>query len=303
LKKTRLKEYKHMCGDAKRANFLKKATPLQMALNKMRAELDEYMRDKEQVSQIIEQKDSVAFRIPQDFSPELFSMEGVYWDSVEQSIKTMTLGEWRSTVAHKLRSMFLVGGNEAGKSSLMRAMAKLFCVRTGLDEFAFLKKLDPVGLMTKSGVVSTMACWIFTDFIMKSLRDEWLDDESVKALIDPSEPGSYPARYHVAQLPKHRARMFAVNAGKNLDGSVDFGDWFAKQPHCIPLALLARGDEEELCKLPDEQQAIARRTVIFKIKDRAQIGLKTAKAKQCLEDELELEMQREKEFEENAGEQ
>ena len=208
----------------------------------------------------------------------------------------MTLGEWRETIQHKLRSMFIIGGNETGQSSLMRALAKLFCVRANRSEYAFLKALDPVGLMTRSGEVSTMACFVFTDFMMRSLKDECLQEESIKALLDPGEPASYPARYHVAQLPKHRPRMFAVNAGKDINGETDFGWWFNQQMYCEPLTALARGDRRELSTMSDAQQAVARRTVVFCISNRDQIGLKTASGVQSLEQDFKVELAREREY-------
>ncbi|CAE8698190.1 unnamed protein product [Polarella glacialis] len=294
LKLVRMSEYLIMCANAKRAKFLKKVSPLQMSLIKMREEIDRFMKAKEQCSMSIQHMDSVHYRLTRDFSPTLLTMEGVYWSSITQTIETTTLGDWKDKTGHKMRSMFLVGGNEAGKSSLMLAMAKMFCVRLGLDEFVFLKKLDPVGMMTLTGQVGSMSSFIFTDFVMKSQNDQIMNAESVKALIDPWETGSYPARYHVAQLPLQRARMFAVNAGLNEDKTIDFGSWFDNQMYCEPLAALARGDEEALRNMADDEQAIARRTVIFKIHNREQIGLVVTSAKKELEDTLELELERER---------
>jgi len=61
--------------------------------------------------------------------------------------------------------------------------------------------------------------------------------------------------------------------------------------------MLARGFGDKLKDLPDSEQAIARRTVIFRIVDRAQIGLNVKHAAASLEEELRLEMVREEEHE------
>ena len=295
LQKVRLAEYKLMCGDAKRAKFLKACSPLQQAIITMRSELDDYMKAKEQTSTILELASGVEYHLPRDFNPNVGTLlVGTFWSSISQSIQTMSLDQWRNTTEHKLRSMFLVGGNEAGKSSLLRALARNFCIRSGLETYAFLKKLDPAGLLTRSGEINVCSSFIFTDFEMRSLRDDSLDEESVKALLDTSEPGGYPARYHVATLPKNKPRMFAVNAGIS-EGTVDYGWWFAQQPHCYPLALLARGDEEGLRESADAEQAIARRTVIFRLVDRSHIGLRTQNAQQSLQAELDAELKREQE--------
>jgi hypothetical protein len=294
LSSVKMNEYLIMCANAKRAKFLKKVSPLQMSLTKMREEIDRFMKAKEQCSMSIKHMDSVHYHLTRDFSPTLLTMEGVYWSSINGAIETTTLGDWKDTTGHKLRSMFLVGGNEAGKSSLMLAMAKMFCIRTGLDEFVFLKKLDPVGMLTLTGQVGTMSSFIFTDFVMKSQNDQAMNAESVKALIDPWESASYPARYHVAQLPEQRARMFAVNSGLNEDKTVDFGSWFDDQMNCEPLAALARGDTAALLAMEDGEQAVARRTVIFKIHSREQIGLVITTAKQQLQGSLDAELAREK---------
>eukprot|EP00969_Alexandrium_andersonii_P044663 1959753-Alexandrium_andersonii.AAC.1 len=75
-------------------------------------------------------------------------------------------------------------------------------------------------------------------------------------------------------MPKHRPRMFAANAGKDTEHRVDFGWWFDFQPGCGPLAALARGDGRALERTADAEQAVARRAVIFRITDRAQIGFR-----------------------------
>ncbi len=71
IQKVRLAEYMMMCGDAKRAKFLKKTTPLQQALITRRSELDDYIKAKEQTSAIFELASGVEFRLPGDFNPEV----------------------------------------------------------------------------------------------------------------------------------------------------------------------------------------------------------------------------------------
>ena len=48
----------------------------------------------------------------------------------------------------------------------------------------------------------------------------------MKAFLDVEAECSYNARYHHARLPAGVPRIFSQSAGKNLDGTPNYGWWF-----------------------------------------------------------------------------
>ncbi len=77
--------------------------------------------------------------------------------------------------------------------------------------------------------------------------------------------GSYPARYHVANLSRLVPRLAALNAGKDYAGNVDYGALF-RQSGLEGLAALACRDQAYFDRSPPQQQvAIARRSLVLTV--------------------------------------
>ena len=129
---------------------------------------------------------------------------------------------------------------------------------SGKDVYLFWKSIDPLGTLSKAGIVSALGAMAITDFDCQSLMQTQLTDEGLKSLVDVQEGGDCPARHFRAILPRKRPRLFAVQGGE--DG--DPGSWFERN-HLFGLAMLARGQFEELSKLSQDQQAMCRHAVLF----------------------------------------
>ena len=95
-----------------------------------------------------------------------------------------------------------MGRSEDGKSTLMEALAKMFCIRAKLQTFVLSKGLDPLGLLTRSREVKHMGAFCFHDFTLTTNRCEQLGEEAIKGLLQSEEAASCPACYHEAVLPE-----------------------------------------------------------------------------------------------------
>ena len=291
LKGISWKEYMSRKAGAKIAKKFGNPTPLQMSILTYPDEIGDFMRAKEKLSGIVFDARDVTISYPDSFSSTIGDLKGVIWDDDDLKIKEVSLNTYLTTKMHKMRMLFLVGRNGSGKSSLLQALCKRFCIGAQKATFVFSKGLDPLGLMTKTGQMDDHACFAFTDFEFKSQKDTPLTFEEIKGLVDTNEPANYAARWSDAVLPRWRVRAAAVNAGLDDDGSVDYGQWFAGN-RAMPLAFLARGQEAIIKGLPDTEQALARRVFIIRIAAKSDIGLNVESMAQELDDLVDEELKR-----------
>ena len=156
------------------------------------------------------------------------------------------------------KSAFLIGSPGAGKSTCLHVCARTWTITAGKDIYLFGKSIDPPGTLSKAGIVSAFGAMVITDFDCQSLMQTQLTDEGLKSLVDVQEGGHCPARHFRAILPRKQPRLFAAQGGQ--DG--DPGSWFERN-RLFGLAVVARGQFEELAKLPQDQQAMCRRAVFF----------------------------------------
>jgi hypothetical protein len=142
------------------------------------------------------------------------------------------------------------------------SLAKDFAIRKRKDIVVNTKALDPLGLMTRSGDIARVGAFVFSDTPLRTLMNEVLDCEAVKALLDIREVCALPARYHQAILPAGHARLFSANSGVDNGGNVDHGAYFAAygQP---ALANMARKDLARVLAMSDDERATCRRVIIF----------------------------------------
>ena len=155
-----------------------------------------------------------------------------------------------------------MGKQGGGKSSIAQALARKCARRYNRSKILFSKSFDPLGELTRSGLVKQIGGFVFSDFIWVSLMNTRLIDEDIMAILDVAEPASFKCRYHVGVMEKRVPRFFCVNAGKNYDGTMDHGNWFDMEGLPV-LGSMARGDD--LSKFTDKELAMARRVVIFPI--------------------------------------
>ena len=92
-----------------------------------------------------------------------------------------------ATSLHLNKSAFLIGSAGAGKNTLLRMLARRFCLGQKKESFIFTKHLDPVGVLTQAGMTSDIECFCATDFDPVSQNNVPLSAENWKSVTDPEE--------------------------------------------------------------------------------------------------------------------
>jgi hypothetical protein len=265
-------ELRGLTANAKHAQRYGSPTAFQKALMLYKEDIAAFFRDQQIVSSLCVGLDEVLLRYPGDFARDLGAMMGWTYDSASGVIVDVSFHDYY-TRQYLDKSAFFIGANGAGKTALCCAIAKDFTIRKRKNVFVHAKGLDPLGSMTRSGDMSSIGAFVFSDAPLMTLMNDVLSDEAVKSLVDVRETCSFPARYHTAVLPARHARIFSANCGLSVTGLPDPGFYFQtyRQP---ALALLARRDVGAIRRLSDDQQAIVRRVIIF-VPQPAQIGVRT----------------------------
>ena len=181
------------------------------------------------------------------------------WDPNTKECPEMTMDVWANSPAHLNQSALLVGAAAAGKTQIIHALGKTYCIRYELPLYCYAKALDPFGVLTRSGTTGQSAFFGWSDFDMTTLRNDGLSKEELKSVFDAQEGGSHRARYHVATYPRKTAKAFGINATTKDCAEIFQGmglDMFA---------YLMLKDKKKLAQLSATDQAIARRVVIFPI--------------------------------------
>ena len=130
---------------------------------------------------------------------------------------------------------------------------------------------------------------------MKSCNNVPLDIESMKnVLAVDDEASSYPARYHVAVLPRYKPRMFSVNTSLNNEGEINYGHWFDMNGLDF-VGMLARREQQNIQAAGDEAVSFVRRAIIF-FPTRELIGLNRANIEAAMQEEISIELEREKAY-------
>lgn len=195
----------------------------------------------------------------------LHKMEVVYWDPPLKQFHKTTLMSWLDDLC-ETHSLLLVGKPGAGKSKLLHMLAWELCVgKEGCSEYVYTKSLDPLGVLSHSGVLRRAGCLVITDCSLSVGRNTKLDDEELKSLLDVVEGGGLQScRYRTATIDAGLPRIIATNMG---DSTTDHGAWFDKhgQPgighlvknlHDLPLATRIIGS------MGDDAVAAVRRVAV-----------------------------------------
>ena len=161
-------------------------------------------------------------------------MVGKTWDVTTEQVVEYTLAEVLDNGMYLSHTLFFVGKAGRGKSQLLHALGREVtnrrtAVDPSMDRYAFAKTLDPFGLLTKHGTISSIACFCLTDLDLVSRIKERLTMEEVKGLFKAEEAGTIPARYHVATFPEFVPMFVAVNTGVTNGSQIDYTTWFNSQ--------------------------------------------------------------------------
>ena len=295
LSKLSLGSFHAFVANSKIAQKQGKASPLQQSVLVIQRELGQWLEWSEKSScTIFDIKEGPVY--PKGFLKEHSSLMG--YQIVPGSKKpvqiSLTDHVYSSSCIHK--SAFFVGKQGGGKSSIAQALARL---RYGREKILFSKTFDPVGELTRSGLVKQIGAFVFSDFCWTSLMNTRLIDEDIMAILDVAEPASFKCRYHVGVMEKEVPRFFCVNAGRKPDGSMDHGAWFDDDLLMV-LGALARG--EDLSAFTDKELAMARRVIIFPITTDDDIALDVKAESAKKEDDFEQLLQAERIYREQLDE-
>jgi hypothetical protein len=262
------KDLQSWLGNAKIAAKGKKATSMQKAALASQAELKDRVKINEIGNQMLKKVGSQAFQFPSSFKSFVPKLKGLWFDVRTNTIKTMTLYEcFFGSDMHLRNWVVIIGLNGRGKSQLVMALCSKLAETYESEIFCFGKHLDPLGCTTRCHAILGVGCFGFTDMNLVSLKDNVeLDFEEKKGLAKVDEDATYKARYYPATLPAGVPRILAVNVGQLADGSPKYSAWFERQS-LLGCAALANENLEELLKCSDDQQAVARNTVVFKVSD------------------------------------
>lgn len=263
-------------ADSKIAKKQKQATTLQESVLTISHELVKWIECCQKLSSVIfDIKDGPVY--PDGFCKDhstLMGYEVVAGSKhpVQISLKDHMYNEDKASCVFK--SAYFVGKQGGGKSSIAMALARLCAIRCGREKVLFSKSFDPIGELTRSGLISQVGAFVFSDFSWTSLMNTRLLDEDIMAILDVAEPASFKCRYHVGIMEKNVPRFFCINAGKAAGGGMDHGAGFDEEGLDV-LGALARGQSLE--KFTDKQVAMARRVVIFPITTDDDIALDVSK--------------------------
>ena len=156
----------------------------------------------------------------------------------------------------------------------MHVLAWELCVgkEGGCTEYVFTKALDPLGVLSHSGMLRRAGCLVLTDFTLKTGRNIKIDDEELKSLLDVVEGGTIQStRYRAAIIDPGLPRVIAVNTGGDISGNgtnEDYGAWFSSHCQFGMAELLNNLDNLEqaartIASMTDDEVASVRRVAIM----------------------------------------
>ena len=298
LSKLTIGSFQAFVANSKLAHKQGKASRLQQSVLVVQKELGQWLEWSEKTSStIFNIKDGLIY--PEGFLKDHSDLMGYQILPGSKQPVQISLKEFMYTSSCTQKSAFFVGKQGGGKSSIAMSLARLSAVRRHREKIFFSKNFDPVGELTRSGMIKQIGGFVFSDFCWVSLMNTRLMDEDIMAILDVQEPASFKCRYHVGIMEKGIPRFFCVNAGKDRSGSMDHGAWFDEADVSV-LGALARG--KDLSSFTDKEQAMARRTVIFPITTDDDIALdvkaESAKKEDDFEQLLEAERLYRKQLEE-----
>jgi hypothetical protein len=246
-------------ANAKRACRLKIENPLEAAINCMRDDLGSFIEARAKADDCVKSTYPLGKSIgyyPDNISPDMINAEVIEYDHITKKIVCSKFDDFMSTDKHLKKSMALVGDHPgAGKSQLQHSMGRTFGVMYQKESYVFAKAFDPLGVLSRAGIVSASSSIHWSDPDACSQNGVPLSLEALKSVFDVLEGGSYQCRQCVSIFGPELPRTFAIN------GDRQGGTWFSKAN--IPvLHHLAMKNEKAVNAASADERAIARRVAI-----------------------------------------
>ena len=256
--------WESMKGEAKLCKARKTATDVQFALLLVIPELNAFVDCLACSAEMLYNSiDDRGLSYPEDF-PAFASVVGVTF-SRRTGFSKVSVKDSSHANLHLEKTAFFVGRSEAGKSAMQRALGRFFGELHGKPNYIFGSSIDPLGLLTRGGVMTRVGAVMLADVQLVTLMNTPLTETELKGLLLPYEAAHIRARYHKCILPENVPRTISLNVGSETMPN-DPGAWFDCEG--LPaLGCMARGDLQGLQALGDPGMAIARRAVIFMAPD------------------------------------
>ena len=285
-------EFQMYLANARLAVADRTANTMQRKVAAIRSDVMEWFRAKEFAKDCCHNFDAPGeFDYPLDFNECAWNMVGVKFQNDE--IRESTLDEFWNSLDLISYSAFFVGDPGIGKTKLLHALGRKACRMLGLPQYFMGKGIDPMGELTRQGVMSKMAAVILTDFELVSRLRERLSTSQVKMLLDCEEVPSIFCRHHLALIPSRRPRLFAANTGLTAEGHLDYGHWFRQEGVPI-LADLVNRDAAAIRRYSADDRAVLRRTIIFRVTERLVREETLEDGRQALAAQVQAMVQRER---------
>jgi hypothetical protein len=187
---------------------------------------------------------------------------------IRGAFRRVTLTEWLDDYCES-HSLFVVGRAGAGKSKLLHMVAAELCLGKACEppcsRYVWAKALDPLGVLSHTGVLASAGCLVLTDLTLTTGRNQRISSEELKSLLDVVEGGVVQScRYRSATISAGLPRVMAVNMG---DTRESFGRVFSEHGQ-HGLAELVNNLEDLgkatmlVQRLSDDDVATARRVAI-----------------------------------------
>jgi hypothetical protein len=187
---------------------------------------------------------------------------------IRGAFRRVTLTEWLDDYCES-HSLFVVGRAGAGKSKLLHMVAAELCLGKDCEppcrRYVWAKALDPLGVLSHTGVLASAGCLVLTDLTLTTGRNQRISSEELKSLLDVVEGGVVQScRYRSATITAGLPRVMAVNMG---DTRESFGRVFSEHGQ-HGLAELVNNLEDLgkatmlIQRLSDDDVATARRVAI-----------------------------------------
>jgi hypothetical protein len=129
------------------------------------------------------------------------------------------------------------------------------------------KALDPLGVLSHTGVLSSAGCLVLTDLTLTTGRNQRISSEELKSLLDILEGGVIQScRYRSATIDAGLPRVMAVNVGGD-NSRENYGKFFAENGEFGMAELMNHLDDlgratALLRRMTDDQVATARRVAV-----------------------------------------
>ena len=260
--------WRRLRADALKHRAQRVTTPMENGILTYTANLKEWFLAREGGEVMMYELSTPTPHSVENFKDDILNLRGVHFEE-DGGVQGITIRElmWPETGVplYYHKTIIFVGEVVGGKSELVHALAREFCRRNGKEKYGFSRRIDPYGLLTKSGRIKDMGCYVFDDFELKHKTGSLLSQAEQRQFLLVERRAHVGARYHQAVFPESVPRVWAVNRGVDVDtNKSDYGEWFDRN-FIEGLARLVREDDEWLQSkaTSPHDKTVASRAVIF----------------------------------------